>query len=128
MARDVKYGLHGAPPTTPCACGRHGAPACACGRVSVCHSLLPPAPVARGASVARGRVSVSHSLLPPAPVARGAGVRLWQMQYAQQWKCVAVLAASPAPPAPPAAPAPAARHTAYLKMAAIANPAHMPKH
>ncbi|XP_063830894.1 nucleoporin SEH1 [Ostrinia nubilalis] len=51
-------------------------------------------------------------------------VRLWKMQYLNQWKCAAVFRAGAGGESPPAA----RPHTAYVRMAAMANPAHMPKH
>ncbi|CAK1584944.1 unnamed protein product [Parnassius mnemosyne] len=52
-------------------------------------------------------------------------VRLWKMQYLNQWKCVAVLRSSPQ--SGEAAPQSRA-HTTYTRLAAMANPAHMPYH
>lgn len=52
-------------------------------------------------------------------------VRLWNMQYLNQWKCVAVFKNETVG----GDSAPAARaHTAYTRLAAMANPAHMPVH
>lgn len=54
------------------------------------------------------------------------------MQYLNQWKCAGVLSnmrgACGVQGVTPAAPVPARAHTAYLKMAAMTNPAHMPCH
>ncbi|XP_053614705.1 nucleoporin SEH1 [Plodia interpunctella] len=53
-------------------------------------------------------------------------VRLWKMQYLNQWKCVAVFKNESLPGASAGgAPRP---HTTYVRMAAIANPAHMPQY
>ncbi|XP_041984563.1 nucleoporin SEH1 [Aricia agestis] len=51
-------------------------------------------------------------------------VRLWKMQYMNQWKCVAVYANEPRCAAPP----PARPLTTYTRLATMANPAHMPHH
>ncbi|KAI5634964.1 nucleoporin SEH1 [Phthorimaea operculella] len=51
-------------------------------------------------------------------------VRLWKMQYLNQWKCVAEFKNENVPgDSPPLAPRP---HTTYMRMAAMANPTHMP--
>ncbi|CAH2268277.1 nucleoporin SEH1 [Pararge aegeria] len=52
-------------------------------------------------------------------------VRLWKMQYMNQWKCVAVFK-SDSTAGESAAPQRA--HTTYTRLAAMANPAHMPYH
>ncbi|XP_072943042.1 nucleoporin SEH1 isoform X2 [Epargyreus clarus] len=51
-------------------------------------------------------------------------VRLWKMQYMNQWRCVAVFKNEPAGGA---APRPRAV-TTYTRLAASANPAHMPSY
>ncbi|CAH0401477.1 unnamed protein product [Chilo suppressalis] len=52
-------------------------------------------------------------------------VRLWKMQYLNQWRCVAVFKNEPmAGDSPPLV----RPHTAYMRMATMANPAHMPYH
>lgn len=50
-------------------------------------------------------------------------VRLWKLQYLNQWKCVGVLKNERGHTARSGR-----AHTTYLKMASIANPAHMPLH
>ncbi|XP_047536372.1 nucleoporin SEH1 [Vanessa atalanta] len=52
-------------------------------------------------------------------------VRLWKMQYMNQWKGVAVFKSDAASSE---AAAPARAHTTYTRLAAMANPAHMPYH
>ncbi|CAG9795474.1 unnamed protein product [Diatraea saccharalis] len=52
-------------------------------------------------------------------------VRLWKMQYLNQWKCAAVFKNEPLPGDSPPLQRP---HTAYVRMATMANPAHMPYH
>ncbi|XP_050352930.1 nucleoporin SEH1 [Nymphalis io] len=52
-------------------------------------------------------------------------VRLWKMQYLNQWKGVAVFKSDAAGSE---AAAPARAHTTYTRLAAMANPAHMPYH
>ncbi|XP_060805627.1 nucleoporin SEH1 [Amyelois transitella] len=53
-------------------------------------------------------------------------VRLWKMQYLNQWKCVAVFKNESSAGA--AAGAPGRASTAYVRLAAIADPALMPRH
>ncbi|XP_026743730.1 nucleoporin SEH1 [Trichoplusia ni] len=52
-------------------------------------------------------------------------VRLWKMQYLNQWKCVAVFKNEPATGDSPPLCRPS---TTYTRLAAMANPAHMPFH
>ncbi|CAH1640481.1 unnamed protein product [Spodoptera littoralis] len=52
-------------------------------------------------------------------------VRLWKMQYLNQWKCVAVFKNEPVPGDSPPQSRP---HTTYIRMATMANPSHMPFH
>ncbi|XP_045452680.1 nucleoporin SEH1 [Melitaea cinxia] len=52
-------------------------------------------------------------------------VRLWKMQYMNQWKGVAVFKSDAASSE---STAPARAHTTYTRLAAMANPAHMPFH
>ncbi|XP_037295245.1 nucleoporin SEH1 [Manduca sexta] len=52
-------------------------------------------------------------------------VRLWKMQYLNQWKCVAVFKNESVAGDSPSL---ARTHTAYMRMAAMANPTHMPFH
>ncbi|KPI94525.1 PREDICTED: nucleoporin seh1 [Papilio xuthus] len=52
-------------------------------------------------------------------------VRLWKMQYLNQWKCVAVFKNEPQAGD---SPTPGRAHTTYTRLAAMANAAHMPHH